>query len=332
MYPLPRPLTREPSALQLGRNLREKEVINFSVFKPKDFRLFYSNLDELFTMQPAKADDDEEIQEEEGEDDITPHTAGFASIEALYSLARNSKISDRGNVCAIASSIFLCLALFRKFDVAPTFADNAPEKSAKKTKKKKIKENSELASAIAPIYEMDSLDCLSLIAVNLKDSSGESKTLPEDISRLAGVKLLSLLAEIGNSSIKRLNSAEVPKPEGEIGNEKELESADKGNFLQFLISLLKKLLSSNSASTAVFNDDEIDRTEVESLVESLGKLSQLSLEKQVEKVGGETTLKQARVIDALVNLSTHSLLTALCTESGQIEVLLFMHLISNAFV
>eukprot|EP01035_Chromulina_nebulosa_P029867 gene29867-39640_t len=174
--------------------------------------------DELYHTEGVTSDGVEGgDDEQEGEEfEITPLSAGCASIETLHSLAKNSKISNRGNICAIVSSVLLSLACFRSCDFATLLSSSSTssgEKSSKKAKKqKKSKKDKDgdkegdgldaLTPSLSPAYERESVDCIVALT---EGALADPKFFPEEICKLAGVKLLSLLAEVGSTTIHSLN-------------------------------------------------------------------------------------------------------------------------------
>ena len=276
----------------------------------------------------------------------------------MHSLARNSKISDRGNVCAVVSSVLLSLACFRSCDFATLLSSSttsSSEKSSKKAKKeKKSKKDKDgdndihtasIETPLPPAYERESIDCIVALT---EGASADPKVFPDEICRLAGVKLLSLLAEVGSTSIHALNlgivhqhsngektKSSVPTDADEsetvVKDESSSSSSSSSStILYYLVSLLNKIVAQNTdESSLVLYNEDIDISMLKSILDGLYVLHKsskpatpLSGQEKVEVFANP--VKKHRIMDALTNLSSQCLLSTICSQATQIEVRTFL--------
>ena len=268
----------------------------------------------------------------------------------MHTLAKNSKISDRGNVCAIVSSVLLSLACFRRCDFAKLLSrpdTSSSDKSAKKAKKpKKSSKQDDIPSSAEthrPAYEKDSIECMAALT---QDGKADSEMFPEEISRLAGVKLLSLLAEVGSSTIDTLNMGIRPGNPGDKtktkpsapaeAEEKETETettmkseTSSPTVLYYLVSLFTKAVKhyaeEKEESPLVLYNDDIDISVLKIILDGIYVLhkSSKSTSPAVEEVQVEmvaNSVKKFQIMDSLTNLSSQCLLSAMCSQATQIEV------------
>jgi hypothetical protein len=149
---------------------------------------------------------DPEEDEESPSDDNTASASG--AIEALSSLLRNTRIANRAYVCAATVGVFVRLSCFGQ--------GNTQVQTDTKSTKKKGKKEKEEESAVLSGLNKDIVD-----AIKLVEGSGDSSSsgcgsfhVSSEIAELAGVKLMAILADIGNQSLALLD---VPAPVGADG-------------------------------------------------------------------------------------------------------------------
>jgi hypothetical protein len=231
-------------------------------------------------------------------------------------------------------------------------SSTSSEKSSKKAKKQKkskvdkdgaSKECDGLDAETPPAYERESIDCIVALT---EGASADSKFFPEEICKLAGVKLLSLLAEVGSTTIHSLNlgiqqqqqhnnnnnsdKAKPPVPTDVDESEtaaKDETSSSSSTILYYLVSLLNKIVASStdeSSSPVLYNED-IEIPMLKSILDGLYVLHKSSmpaspLPGQEKAEVFSNPVKKHRIMDALTNLSSQCLLSTICAQATQMEV------------
>jgi hypothetical protein len=174
---------------------------------------------------------DQEEDEECPSDDHTASASG--AIEALSSLLRNTRIANRAYVCAATVGVFVRLSCFGQ---GYTQRMQTETKSTKKKGKKEKEEESAVLSGL----NKDIVD-----AIKLVEGSGDSSSssgcgsfhVSSEIAELAGVKLMAILADIGNQSLALLD---VPAPVGADGKkrgDREKEPVTEGPHSTLLLDV-----------------------------------------------------------------------------------------------
>lgn len=229
-----------------------------------------------------------------------------------------------------------------------TSSDEKSSKKAKKQKKsKKDKDGDkegdgldalsmETTPVLPPAYEKESVECIVALT---ESASADPKFFPEEICKLAGVKLLSLLAEVGSTTIHNLNlglqqqqqhnNGDKAKPSAPTDADEDdtSSSSSSSTVLYYLVSLLNKIVASStddSSSPVLYNED-IEIPMLKSILDGLYVLHKSS--KPASPVRGQekaevfsNPVKKHRIMDALTNLSSQCLLSTICAQATQIEV------------
>jgi hypothetical protein len=144
-------------------------------------------------------DSDEDIENE------SHIAAAQSAIEALASLAKNSKIApNRAFVCSTTISVLVRVSCYGKGNTKEFVNILTKEKTPKKGSKK-IKKETESTSD-SGLLNATMIECIGLTE-NKSINNDKITAYPKIISDIASVKLLSLLADIGNNSLTQLDKS-----------------------------------------------------------------------------------------------------------------------------
>ncbi|CAE7505078.1 100787296, partial [Symbiodinium microadriaticum] len=162
----------------------------------------------VFDNRTATSTVGELLQEDDEDEDVGEGsvTSAVAAVNALYALAKNSRIANRGSVCSVVMAVFIRLACFGPGSTVPVEAESrGTKKPKKKSKAKDIQSiftewhiDSDLADKIvATVHHIEKNPDMS--------SYLETTASGESVAATAGSRLLALLADMGHMSVLQLN-------------------------------------------------------------------------------------------------------------------------------
>jgi hypothetical protein len=203
--------------------------------------------------------DQEENEDQSPSEDNTASASG--AIEALSSLLRNTRIANRAYVCAATVGVFVRLACFGQ--------GNTQVQTETKISKKKGKKEKEEESAVLSGLNKDIID-----AIKLVEGSGDSSSsgcgsfhVSSEIAELAGVKLMAILADIGNQSLALLDApapavgADGKKKRGDREKEAETEGPHSTLLLDVAVATLEHLATVGGLTLLREAEEESDEEE-----------------------------------------------------------------------
>ena len=168
---------------------------------------------------------DNEVDEDEESKTEGSIARAIAVVNALYALAKNSRITRRGDVCSIVLAVLVRLSCFGPGVTAAADSNSTGKKKGTKTPTKKKDRaiesafaewgvDSELSSQlVAAVHRIEKMAPDAWSYFNTTDSG-------ECVATVAGSRLLALLAEMGHMGLQELNSdsSELPKEQnGPVG-------------------------------------------------------------------------------------------------------------------
>lgn len=185
--------------------------------------------------------------EDEGEEGGAPSsalTASLSALEALVALARNNKLAYRGLVSATVVTVLARLACFGSGAALFIPAQAATDRKSSKDKKEKKRKSSsgdlgentpkeltvdEYYTALRTAQAQKStlpLPAATVQAVKILDQVLSSAAeVPAELASQAGVKLLSVLADVGSTPLVQLD---VPKQDSTSTSAAAADGAETG--------------------------------------------------------------------------------------------------------
>ena len=168
------------------------EVISSSTPPAPDFAGSTKH-DALKTDSKESRIADGEGEDEDEDDGAERISSALAALEALVSLAKNQRLSSRGEITTTVLVILIRLACFSG-TLEADFAIN--ETGGKSKGKKKASGGKEYGNGASLSDQV--LSAMELVAVN--------SSCPENLSNLAANRLMTILADMGSMTLSQLNS------------------------------------------------------------------------------------------------------------------------------
>ncbi len=239
------------------------------------------------------------VTEEDGEEVPSEVSVASAALEALVSLARNSKISNRHNVCKAAIGVLIRLSLFADLNLH----SSKKEKKQKKSKSsKKDKDESNVGD-----------EFLEISAV-VKLVEGTSTGFAVSLVSSASSKLLGLLADLGSNTLEKLADksdaviTDISTDNPTLSGETLLQWA-----LRFTSSCSQSGLTVRRVNAESEGDEDSSETILKSALDTERSLTaSLKLYSSV--------VAQRRFIDSLRLLLSHAIFHIFSSEDVSFEV------------
>lgn len=227
-----------------------------------------------------------------------------STIDAMISLAKNSKLTGRAEICAGVIAILIRITCFPSHvgSILPFHVDNlAQSKPQKKTKKG----SSKAASQECPVSIVQGLsDTFLASIIELVSIAEKSAPYSESFVNIAMHKLLILLADFGNMSVDhmantRLSAAQTPDKKDPNGI----------SFLDVALVVLNQMLMSDMQPCREFEGDE-DTTGSTTVSSCVQKTCILRSVVKKESVTTKDPLK-LKLAESFYSLIVHSLFQSL---------------------
>lgn len=273
--------------------------------------------------------------------------ASLSALEALVSLAKNNKLTNRGLVNTTVVTVLARLACFGTGTVqffATQGADKKSTKDSKKDKKRKsssgdLSESSgkelsveEYYSALRSAHAQKSslpLPAATVQAVKILDQVLASSEVPSQLAAQAGLKLLSILADSGATSLAQLDApkqdAAAPTENAEgAGDVKESAAvASTPSVLQLVWSAVWQIHSSGVPLRVEDGDGEEATGEVTAAMKAVQEL--LTVEALVSQDSTQDGAARAAALtgklsEALNTLLVNTLFTTLVGQDDDTQV------------